>query len=105
MSYFTADQFARRHGGLQGLAKFVEWVRFGCPDCRRMRVRCRLAHIAREFKLSVSEISQLRSKLFVPDFVPVRGLTEYLEVRQRSDEELLKDRRAVIVELHRERRA
>lgn len=103
MSYSTADEFAKRHGGVEGLNRFIEMVRFGCPDCRlrAKRGRCRLSHIARAFGLSVSEISQLRAKMFVPDYKPLRGVTEYVQLRQKMDENLLEDRRAVILELHR----
>lgn len=100
MSFDVAERFARRHGGKEGLTRFTEMIRFGCPDCRHARCRCRLSHIARAFGLSVSEVCQLRAKLFVPDYKPTAGHKRYVDFAETAEGWKTQDRRAVILKLY-----
>jgi hypothetical protein len=99
MAFFTAEVFSRRHGGFEGLARFVEMCERGCPDCRHHKQRCKLKHIAREFSLSVSEVCQLRLKLMRRVWQPEEGLRNYLDFHRMNAEREYKERRAIIVRL------
>lgn len=100
MSFDVAERFARKHGGMEGLARFTEMIRFGCPDCRHGRRRCRLSHVARVFGLSVSEVCQLRAKLFVPDYKPTPGHREYVESQKAFRRWQEQEQSAVILKLY-----
>ena len=107
MSFFTAEVFSRRHGGFEGLARFVDMCEHGCPACQeynkrrgnKKRIKCKLKHVAEEFDLSVSEICQLRLKLGHQAWVPGEGLKNYFALHEGLAERQYKERRAVIVSL------
>jgi hypothetical protein len=99
MAFFTAEQFSRRHGGFDALARFIEMLECGCPSCRTKNKRCKLKHVAEEFDLSVSEICQLRLKLMRQVWEPHEGLRNYLDFHRMNAERQYKERRAVIVRL------
>ena len=94
MAYFVAERFAAKRGRDE-LLRFLECLKTGCPECRVKKEKCKLQHVARLFKLSVSEVCALRGKLLVRQWVNAPGLESWLKLQ----EDALEDKKAVILEL------
>lgn len=82
MPFLTAENFCKRHGGIDSLITFMKMCHSGAS----------LKELAERFNLSKAQISQIRRKIMKEIWEPQRGALEFVEWMKHAQEEQLKDR-------------